>query len=889
MSAAPAGRLLQTGIGGNLADWFDRQARRTPDAIAIVDDRSWTYDDLRRRMLAFSQGLADYDLKPESTIAVLVSRDADMVALLLAILWCGYAYVPIDPDDPVDRGLRVLDGASCALVLTDATHHARLAAAEAAGRLPPLVRISTLAARGTGGTTTACAPGDDRLAYVLFTSGSTGAPKGVEIEHRQLLHILQAAQELLEFNPADRYLAIATIAFDISVIELFLPLVTGGSLLLRSRAALTQPAQLFADLGKHGVTIVQLGPSSWSVILESGIELPPLRVAITTGEAVAPGLARRLCGAAEIVWNLYGPTETTVWVTGQQLDAASPAENAPGPNISAPIGKPLSRCTAVIVDETGQPQPDGTIGELMIGGAGLARGYRGNPALTDEKFVTLENDGQRYYRTGDLVSRNSGGLIHYHGRIDDQLNIRGIRIEPREVETALLALPEVANAAATWFETQEGTRGLCCGIVWAPGQTLTFDAVQDRLRDRISAAMVPSRFVALETLPLTANGKVDRKAVRQAAGAPQMDNGPALYHALDLTDTEGRLLPIWARALGKKDVTPDTHFFAEGGDSLSAIAMTLDVEKAIGARLSPDAIAAAPRLRDFARTVEALRQQPVDLTRRKTVFPLVEAGEGPPLFFSNVDRKLGQSVPWKGGCPLYAIVQWAYGRGFVKADSIQQLAAAQITEIRAIQESGPYRIGGYSLGGLIALEIASQLRDRGEEVELLLLLDPMAPVRYRRTPTGTTVRPQGFRRPPFAGRLWRQLRHFAHDPAAELPRVRRKAMREIRRLHIWQRLTYLRLDLYGRYPSRLTRWLVPRNRWPAFWLTARHFARTYIAEPYPGNCLAVFHNQDQRYEIWQSLLPKDAEFAIVDASHLGLFEEPAVGSWMELIAARGKG
>ena len=885
MTRAPVKTPGQSGFDGNLAKWFDNQARSNPDAIAIIDDRARTYDELRRRMMAYTRGLSSYDLQTEATVALLVSRDFDMVALMLAILWCGHAYVPIDPDDPVDRGIGILNAASCALVVADARHHARLKTADAAGRLPPLVQNSAMIKMGEDRDTFPCAPGGARLAYILFTSGSTGAPKGVEVEHRQVLHILQAAGELFDFRPSDRYLAVATIAFDISLVELFLPLVNGGSLLLRSRTLLLEPQRLFSELKQHDVNIVQLGPSSWSVMLESGVEIPPLKVAITTGEAVAPDLAERLGQVADIVWNLYGPTETTVWVTGQRLDPEASPKSPVISAISAPIGIPLPRCTAIIVDDAGRQMQEGSIGELMIGGAGLARGYRDNPKLTATKYVTHENGGQRFYRTGDLVSRDANGIIHYHGRIDDQLKIRGVRIEPREVETALLALPEVAQAAATWFAMPDGPRGLCSAIVWSQGHSLTFEEVQNSLRDKVPAAMVPSRFVVLKTLPLTVNGKVDRKSVREAAVAPLHDEAMGFNDALEVTDTEGRLLAIWAKVLGSKTVTLDTHFFAEGGDSLSAIAMMMYVEKALGAKLGPDVIARAPRLRDFARKVETLRSQPVDLDNQKTVFPLVENGEGAPLFFSNIDQKFGRSMPWKGGCPLYAIVQWAHGRGFVKSKSIQHLAAAQILEIREVQNSGPYRIGGYSLGGLIALEIARQLKEQGEEVELLFLLDPMSPVQYRSSESEEVVRSHSYQRLPFSERLVRELRHLVRHPVAGFQDTSSKAMREFRKLRVWQRLTYHRLDLYGRYPSRFTSFMVPKNRWPAFWMTARQLARSYVAEPYDGVCLAVFHEQGPRYDIWRSILSGNAEFTIVETSHMGFFEEPAVGHWMELLSS----
>jgi len=239
---------------------------------------------------------------------------------------------------------------------------------------PQLTRLEELITEGQSRTEHACAPGGEGLAYVMFTSGSTGEPKGVEIEHRQVLHILDASCEMLEFRSADRILAVATIAFDISVVEIFLPLTTGGSFLLRDRALLNDPKELFREVKSNSVSVVQLGPSSWSIMLDADCDIPHFRVAITTGEAIAPALAARLAKISKIGWNFYGPTETAVWVTGHGLKAVPSQSVDAVPEFSAPIGKPFPRCLALIVNEANEPVPNGEAGELLIGGAGLARG-----------------------------------------------------------------------------------------------------------------------------------------------------------------------------------------------------------------------------------------------------------------------------------------------------------------------------------------------------------------------------------------------------------------------------------------------------------------------------------------------------------------------------------
>lgn len=868
----------------NLAALFTRQAIETPDATAVIGERLWTYRELQRRMTDHAKGFASLGLPPETTVAVLMPREGDMVALLLAILWSGLAYVPIDPEDPPERGLGIQRAAGCRLVVGPPEQLVLLASTAGRDALPEMMAPADLTRAGKALDCPDCAPGQDRLAYVLFTSGSTGAPKGVEIEHRQLVNLLLASRDLLCFDKTDRYLAIATIAFDISVVEMFLPLLVGGSLLLRSRSLLRDPARLVVELKDHGVTVVQLGPSSWSVLLQSGAAFPHLRVAISTGEPITPSLATRLPQIADLALNLYGPTETTVWATGYRL-STEPAESRPGTSrISAPIGTALEGCLVLVAGPDGNAVAEGQEGELLIGGAGVARGYRSRPDLTAERFVRLGPDQQRYYRTGDLVRADPDGVIHYFGRNDEQLKIRGVRIEPREVEQALLNVAEIEQAAATWFDAGTGTRGIVAAVVWRRGQSLPFEKLHGMLGRTLPGAMVPSRFVALEHLPQTASGKIDRAAIRTASAYSVAPREPSYGRSLLLSDTEARLTLIWQKALGLDRVELDTHFFSEGGDSLSAISMAMDVEKAFDLTIDPNSVWDAPRLYDFARIVERARGQPDDLRNRRTVFPLVREGKGAPLFFSNIDLKLGRAGLWTAGCPLYAVAQWAVGQGFGKAGSIAGLAAQQIAEIRAIQKLSPYRIGGYSLGGLIALEIARQLQEQGYEVELLFLLDPMAPVRYQGSETGEVVKAPGFVRPPLVQRIGAQVRALARAPGSEAPKAMTRAAQAFRRLTIWQRLEYHLVDLYGRHPGDITRALLPASRWPAFWYAARKLARSHVARPYDGRCLAVFDERAERHGIWSALLSGDADIVTIDATHLGMFVAPTIGQWMDRLA-----
>ena len=370
--------------------------------------------------------------------------------------------------DPVDRLSRILAAAQCRIVLGDRICFERLAG-EKAGGFPVVdsqwISVAEIPPLHEDVEEVVCPPDGERLAYILFTSGSTGVPKAVEIEHRHAANLLRSAQVLLGFGPSDRYLAASTIAFDSSITELFLPLVTGASLLLRDPGILLEPAQLADDVRAFGVTLLQTGPSIWSVILANVPDFPKLRVAITHGEAVSPALARRLCAYADEAWNLYGPTETTVWATGFRLTpdlVLDPSE------FSAPIGRPLAHLEARVLNEADAEAEDGAPGELVLVGSSVARGYRNVADQVEDRFVVI--DGVRAYRTGDVVFRDAQSVIHYLGRNDEQMKVRGIRVEPGEVEAAVLRHPGIAQAAVTWYPTPSGSRAIVAAIIAKPGR-----------------------------------------------------------------------------------------------------------------------------------------------------------------------------------------------------------------------------------------------------------------------------------------------------------------------------------------------------------------------------------------------------------------------------------
>lgn len=534
------------------------QAAKTPDRTAAeCAGVSLTYGQLEAKANQLARHLRAAIPAPHSRVAVAVDRSLDMLVALLAVMKAGHAYVPLDPEHPAARLRLVLDTADIAGVICNSTAMADIAPAGA-----KVIRIDT-AAEAIAAEDTAALPitqdATTRGAYVIFTSGSTGTPKGVEVPHRSVVNFMASMAKKPGFTANDTIVAVTTISFDIAALELYLPLLTGGRVVIASKDDVTGGFGLANLLKSSQATVLQATPSLWRILLETKVEFKPGLKMLCGGEALPRDLADALIATGAELWNMYGPTETTIWSSTGRV-AMSPAPIT--------IGDPIDNTQFYILDDRDQIQPIGVPGHLYIGGDGLANGYFGRPDLTEQAFRTVSLDGrpaQRIYRTGDLARRLADGSIQMLGRIDQQVKLRGFRIELEDIEASLRKAPNIAAAAAAIRKNAAGDPRLVGYYVATPGADPAVADLATHLATLVPDYMVPTAWQKLDALPMTANGKLDRKALPDVTteSAAISRNYVAPSSEMEIT-----LSGIWSEVLGIKDIGTRESLFQLGADSL---------------------------------------------------------------------------------------------------------------------------------------------------------------------------------------------------------------------------------------------------------------------------------------------------------------------------------
>ncbi|MBR9861906.1 MAG: amino acid adenylation domain-containing protein [Rhodobacteraceae bacterium] len=533
----------------------DRTVASTPDAIALEDDRrQLTYRALQDESDALAAHIQAQVTGAGQRIGLLMDRSVNMVVALLAILKAGHTYLPLDPTQPEARLKLILETARAAAVLTDAP--ARLSYVQQTGAV--LVDVS----KACAGTTPAPVAHDpEDSAYIIFTSGTTGTPKGVEIPHRAVVNFLNSMAQKPGLTAQDTLLSVTTVMFDIAVLELFLPLAVGAKCVIASKEQVLDGFALVDRLEQGDITVMQATPTLWDMVLDAGFAPKAGMKLLAGGEPLPRDLAARLMAQGAELWNMYGPTETTIWSAVAKVAADEPIT----------IGHAIANTDLLILDTNDMPVPVGVTGELNIGGDGLAKGYLDRPDLTGKAFrtVTVKGTPQRLYRTGDLARQNADGTIEVLGRIDTQVKLRGFRIELGEIESRLRALDGVHKAAVDVKTRASGDRQLVAYIVAGNGAALEASEMRHALGAVLPNYMVPQAYVMLEALPQTANGKLDRKAL------PEPDNGPQILEeaaapsgSLAKTPTEEKIREIWVNVLGQKEISTTDTLFDLGVDSL---------------------------------------------------------------------------------------------------------------------------------------------------------------------------------------------------------------------------------------------------------------------------------------------------------------------------------
>lgn len=555
---------------------IDKAAATYPEHAAVAfDGKLMSYRELVSQANQLAAYLAEIGVEPGSAVAIYVARNIDLMVALLGILKAGGAYVPLDPVYPPDRLQYMLENSGATVILTEEN-----LAAGVADSGCRIVRMDSDRAefdrQNAANPAVRTAPED--LAYIIYTSGSTGVPKGVEIPHRAVTNFLQAMRAKPGIAPQDRLLAVTTISFDIHVLELFLPLIAGACVEIASAETSRNGPALLDRLQRGDITVMQATPTTWQMLLDSGWQQALDIKLLCGGEALPRELANRLCQLGASLWNMYGPTEATVWTSTDEVRAEEE-------KIS--IGRPLANTSLFVLDRHHEPLPIGVIGELFIGGRGLAKGYHALPSQTAERFIDVsfgDHHGERLYRSGDTARYLADGRIEVLGRTDHQVKLRGFRIELGEIEAVLVRHPDIRSAVAI-VRADEGEEPRLVAYVISNDDRQSSSELRASIRASLPEYMVPSEFVFLDEFPLTDNGKINRNALP----APDRSRAPdAPDEGEPDSELERGMAAIWRDVLNLEDIRAYDMFYDLGGHSLLSLNVVDRFEKEFGFRMDPE-------------------------------------------------------------------------------------------------------------------------------------------------------------------------------------------------------------------------------------------------------------------------------------------------------------
>ncbi|GIF09359.1 hypothetical protein Asi03nite_68970 [Actinoplanes siamensis] len=698
---------------GTVVQLFEEQVEMRPDATALVcpDAVRLTYRELDDRSNRLAHDLIARGIGPESVVGFCLPRGAETVTAILAVWKAGAAYVPIDPAYPADRITFILQDSRAAALIR--SHD--LAADLAVIGMEEIVLDAdvTVVPPGGGPGRPAVRVAPANLAYIIYTSGSTGRPKGVAVTHASVANYVAFVPDRMALGRAGgRYALLQAQYTDLGNTILFSSLATGGELHVLPADEVTDPAAVAAYLATHDIDYLKAVPSHLVALTGPDMRVVlPNRSVVLGGEAVPSAWLADLLAVAgdRTVYNHYGPTEATIGCVTEHLTDDLIRDGV------VPLGTPAPNTRIYILDEWLRPVPTGVVGELYVAGDGLARGYMSRPGMTAERFVACPFEtSRRMYRTGDCAHWRGDGRIVFDGRVDDQVKVRGFRIEPGEVQAALVSHPAVAQAAVVVREGGTGARLVGYAVPAQPD--LSAEAIRDHLSRTLPQHMIPAAVVLLDALPLTSNGKLNRRLLPEPEIAVSGGRAPA-------NDRERLLCEMFAEVLGLPVVGPDDNFFALGGHSLLAVELISRVRSEFGGEMPVRTVFEAPTAVLMAASLR--RNQPDGAMA--PMLALRASGTLPPLFC--VHPAIGLSWCYTGLLRYLDPDQPVYGlqaRGFTDPGgprSFDEMADDYLAEIRAVQPHGPYSLLGWSFGGLMAHALAVRLREVGEDVEFVGILD----------------------------------------------------------------------------------------------------------------------------------------------------------------------
>lgn len=734
-----------------LPDAFLRQVSERPDAIAISTLRgSLTYRQLCKRVDEMASQLLRSGVKADDFVGVCLNRGPDMVAAVLAVNVVGAAYVPLDPAYPSDRLSFMIEDCGATLLITHSSLQEQIPNSPCRRLL-----VDSANQQDDSFPTQSNAAKPDGVAYVIYTSGSTGKPKGVVVRHRAAINTIDWVNQTFHVGPEDRLLFVTSLSFDLSVFDIFGVLGAGGTLYVASEQELREPQKL-ADLLQSGtITMWDSAPAALQQIvpfLSPVGKNAALRLVMLSGDWIPvtlPDQIRHVFSNAQIM-SLGGATEAAIWSNWYPIGNVDPKW------ASIPYGKPIRNAVYHVLDEKLEPLPVGMPGELHIGGLCLADGYLNRAELTAERFIPDPfRPGERLYKTGDLARYWSDGNIEFLGRIDHQVKVRGYRVELGEIEAGLCQVPAVREAIVKPFRDESGVVTLTAFVV--PAAEISATDLASHLRDRMPEYMVPANFVFTDSLPMTPNGKVDRAALKapslnQIATSVTQDKEPPK------TDLEATIAEAFSEVLGVGAVGRHDNFFDLGGHSLKAAELVAKIQRYLGFELRLAALLEAPTVVELA----VMIQQKLELGKG-CIVPLNEEGEYPPLFmiagagghvfaFQRFSRMLGNAYP-------------AYGMKAIGVDGteppldrIEEIAERYLPEILKHRPIGPFILSGYSVGGLVAFELALRMQEKGLDVAKVIVFDTFAPgyPRMRAWPIRMAIHAKNF----LFGGSWKTKREY---------------------------------------------------------------------------------------------------------------------------------